>query len=355
MKKSIFTLLTLTVVLVLSGCNGIVPVAVQDSDQEIVSNYIDNLLGSEGINSRSAPSGEMIGYELEIPIFDEDGGLIEWEDLSPEEQEYITRQWKNQQAQAILGNIEQVPFLRDYLIAFNRTAELMSPSSRGSETFFDRLSTELQSIEHHQNAAPMTTARGFAANRLSMFRSHYKNGNIVGTLGASSGSSGSGLGHGSIIANGSNSWRPEWTTNSTDDFTMSAWGNGGSHWNGGQNVVDPEPVNYWLGSYPEVPNPHITYLNVHEHYWVWTGFLKGYYAKPNVSSSKRSGAVNYALAQRGKPYNYNLALKTPTNSFYCTSLAWRASYQQGIGICGTPWADIAGIINDENTTIVYHD
>jgi uncharacterized protein YycO len=59
-----------------------------------------------------------------------------------------------------------------------------------------------------------------------------------------------------------------------------------------------------------------------------------------LSSSRRQTAVNYALNQLGKPYNWIFVDKWRTDAFYCSQLCWAAYYRP------SPWyykLDIDGV------------
>jgi len=74
---------------------------------------------------------------------------------------------------------------------------------------------------------------------------------------------------------------------------------------------------------------------------------------PSATVAQRDSAARYAMAQTGKPYNWDYLNKQTEDSFYCSQLAWRAYETQGIDLdsnlsaLGTvsrpwlgPWAQI---------------
>ena len=59
----------------------------------------------------------------------------------------------------------------------------------------------------------------------------------------------------------------------------------------------------------------------------------------DVSSTKRSGAIQYADAQLNEPYSYRTYVwKFYTDKWCCTSLVWRAYKEQGVSLLGW-WFD----------------
>jgi hypothetical protein len=327
----------------------------------------ENAQGAKGLGKNE------FGLELEIKKLN--GASVAWESLSDIERTKAREAWVMDYATQLGEKLAQVPGLQAIVEAENKAIE-DALSAAGAktvtadslmETYRNALNTAFLGVADKVEESTQGASRDIKQNRLNALAANMEPGDFLTSVTTSSGM-GTGLGHASIIATPNNSsWDNSWRENTNISFTVSSWGNQRNVWNNGQGGVQTEPLSVWLNEWASSDGAmdRMNICKVHSHdllqeeYYDSDGNLQtNYYYGPAkaVGWGQRLGAVNYARAQIGKPFNWLLVWKWKTDEFYCSQLVWRAWYENSINLSAN-WftASPSEIMNSNYSQIAYSD
>lgn len=126
---------------------------------------------------------------------------------------------------------------------------------------------------------------------------------------------------------------------------------------GHAGIVHIEEI-WTVESFPE-GNGYANGVRRYTNDWKDRGHSYGVRVK-GATKADYTAAAKYAIAQIGKPYNWNYFNKGTTDSFYCSQLVWRAWKNQGFDIDRMnlgDWEPVspAELVGGSNTYVFYKD
>jgi len=298
---------------------------------------------TETTSARSLESSEgpktPYEYFASLDVVDMDGNPISFVSFSEDEKEVFLKAWVEDQAEGIAENMDgdsgALEELRSQNDALEAAVDSASRSS-GADGFSDFLN-EYRSIYLAENARRIESARSARDSRVSSSRSIdslnpasvatlksvYARGRVLINTDSSS-SSGIYLGHAGMFSEPT--WGVNWGIdgNGTVDISISSWAEDYAWWAGKTDGVQKEPLGAWASTDNKAPDSVKVYKVGNKSWYV---DLTGYHSSFSTASTSRcADAVGQAEDELGDPYEYILANKWSTSSFYCSSIVWRAWY-----------------------------
>lgn len=339
-----------------------------ESYEQIASSYISNMLKvTELLAPTPTRSLEKIYPEfLEIEYEIEEGG--NFNALSNDEKELFFKRWQDDYEQQLLEKFSENDELVKMIKLENDVLKLtLYDASRSitSITEEDFLKLAYKNFEYltkstARAASPPATENSHYRIRkdclvqesVTIFKENYKKGRIIvsGGPGSSSLLEGSSFGHSSMMA--FDTWSDGWDNNGLARTTITSYPqrtkpHKNVYWDGKIDGVQLEPLGMWAGD--DTGSVKITCI-----YDVQKKIArKKYEPAPTEDYIK---AADYAMAQIGKPYNWNFGSKGSEEKFYCSSLVYkswqRISEQYNMSNRGLIWVTPGHIAASDRTLLI---
>lgn len=334
----------------------------EKSTEEIAFEYVQNQLKMDFMcSSRDLKNEEYPPMLYDLSIVDDNGNELFFADFSEDLKKDFYSIWKNVEVNTLVSKLEENPPVQEMLKLENKAFELTEQNCSRSvcnnpEAFIAKYAENMELLLNKSKARNVVTGGEITKDCLvqdsvNKFKANYKKGRVVVSPDSSSSSSAFATGHASMMY--SSEWKPEWEMSGLEKATITAFPiNNGSSWEGKTDGVQYEPIGMWAGN-SSGSSEHTSIYNVGKSTFVWNWF-KSYYAFSNASDEDYNNAADYAMAQEGKPYNWNFGAKDVEYKFYCSQLCYKAwkkqskDYDISKGLIASP----ANIASSHNASLV---
>lgn len=336
------------------------------SDKDIATRYFENRIFLE-LNNKNVRNVGSIDYPsimYDLTIYDDNGDLINFEQLSESEKEIFYSNWKRENIEQLQKKLAKNPDLRvtleidneimsDLLNTVERTVTFTAPEKL-LKKYLNKLdvyrySDDLEEDNIRAADKYTLTEECLNMNSVLFLKENYKQGYILATTDNGSSSSAF-VGHASLLSE--QGWDNSWEEDGLSKIAYTAWPKleGQMKWPGKKDGVQQEPIAVWAGN-KKVCVGMVKILKhrraVHD--------KNGNTTYKDASDDDFYKAVKYAESKDGVKYSVISHLSmNDEERFYCSKLVQKSFLivSNEFKFSNFFWTTPGDLISAKNTVII---
>ena len=307
------------------------------SYSQIAMESIENSFLMDGIiNSRAVNENKYPQFFEDIYIEDLNGNKVSFGDLPEDQKELFYTTWKSKTFEILVEKMSENESLAEMIdtenTAFNKTLDECERSLLPvtAKSFVSKYSkniqkmTKIHDLSRGVRSGKQITKDCLVPSSVEKFRSNYKKGRVLVCTDTSSSSGSSFVGHSSLMAR--QDWNSAWDLDGMAMVAVTSYPKDqNAQWAGKTDGVQYEPLGIWAGN-SEGSSRNVGIYNVRKQKWIWT-FIFFHFEYEDAPDGDYYAAADYAIDQIGKGYNWNFMDKNNEDTFYCSSLVYKAWYR----------------------------